>query len=117
MSVYREVRVRPVVRYIVTLFEMGEENYNEKQNECDIKESSMIQHSVQYGVFDNVDQANIVGRAIADMENAMDKNAVSDVVFEPARRLRIDWIRGPGEPQDAIRWELSEIGDGATVVS
>lgn len=97
MSHYREVRVRPVVRYVVTYFEMEEDG------------ASVGRSSVAYGTFDNVRQANIVGEAIANRENSLDKNAVRDVVFEPARGLKINWLRGPGEPQEAIRWELTEI--------
>lgn len=99
MPTYREVRVRPVVRYIVTFFEMDDDDQN------------VGQQSIQYGIFDNVDQANIVGEAVAMRENRLDKNAVSEVVFEPARRLKIDWLRGPGESKEAIRWELSEVED------
>lgn len=101
MSVYREVRVRPVVRYIVTLFEEYDDG------------KSVGRSSVAYGVFDNVQQANIVGEAIADREMVLhtelgpnDSSVASKVNFEPARRLKIDWTRGPGEPQEAIRWHL-----------
>ena len=85
---YREIRVRPVVRYIVTDFS------------CDDDYGS--QSSTQFGVFDNVESANTVAYALAADEPAK-------IVVEPARKLRIDWLRGPGEPQEAIRWELTEV--------
>lgn len=97
MSFYREVRVRPVVRYVVTLYESEDDG---------LKQSG---GSTAFGTFDNAIYANIVGEAIAERERRADKNEASDVVFEPARPLRIDWLRGPGEPQEAIRWELSEV--------
>lgn len=88
MSNYREVRVRPVVRYIVTDYELEDDGPNQSQR------------STAYGVFDNVEAANRAGRAIAA--------ETPGAVFEPARALRIHWIRGPGEPKENIRWELSE---------
>lgn len=98
MSYYREVRVRPVVRYIVTLFEqVSDEGVLDGQN------------SQSLGEFANVDSANLVAAALYRdyMTEARKSNRVT--VYEPARKLRIDWIRGPGEPQENIRWELSEV--------
>jgi hypothetical protein len=98
MISYREVRVRPVVRYIVTYFEEESGDGNAGQS------------SVSYGMFENADHANIVGQAIAEREQRSPERHVSDVVFEPVRPLKIHWLRGPGEPQEAIRWELRETG-------
>jgi hypothetical protein len=92
MSSYREIRVRPVVRYVVTDFTCDEDYKN--------------QRSIPYGEFDNVDRANAVAHALAEAETIAD--GFLDIVVEPARKLRIDWLRGPGEPREAIRWELSE---------
>lgn len=89
---YREIRVRPVVRYIVTDFTCDDDYKNQK--------------SIPFGQFDNVDRANVVAYALAEAEAAA--NGSKEVVVEPARKLRIDWLRGPGEPQENIRWELSE---------
>lgn len=89
---YHEIRVRPVVRYIVTSFS------------CDDDYGS--QKSVEFGEFDNVDRANIVAHAMAEADGAI--NPASPTIVEPARKLRIDWTRGPGEPKEAIRWHLSE---------
>ena len=85
---YREIRVRPVVRYIVTDFSCDEDYGDQK--------------SVPFGEFDNVGRANTVAYALAASEP-------EKTVVEPARKLRIDWFRGPGEPQEAIRWELTEV--------
>lgn len=85
---YREIRVRPVVRYIITDYTSDEQ--------------ANAHSSVGLGMFDNAETANQVARAVANEEG-------EDVVFEPARQLKIDWLRGPGEPKDAIRWELSEV--------
>lgn len=90
---YREIRVRPVVRYVVTDFT------------CDDDYGS--QKSVPFGEFDNVDRANVVAYALAEAEAAA--NGTPMCVVEPARKLRIDWLRGPGEPKEAIRWELTEV--------
>src|ERR1700733_14197336 len=98
MSIYREVRVRPVVRYIVTYYELEDEGPSQGSS------------STAYGVFESVKHANIVGDAIAGRENVRSEGCgFPPVVFEPARKLRIDWLRGPGEPQEAIRWVLSEV--------
>lgn len=90
---YREIRVRPVVRYIVTDFTCDEDYGNQK--------------SIPFGEFDNVDRANVVAYAMAEAEATANGTAMA--IVEPARKLRIDWIRGPDEPQEAIRWELSEV--------
>jgi hypothetical protein len=89
---YREIRVRPVVRYIVTDFTCDDDYGN--------------QRSIPFGEFDNVDRANTVAHALAEVETIAD--GFLDIVVEPARKLRIDWLRGPGEPKEAIHWELSE---------
>ncbi len=91
MSYYREIRVRPVVRYIVTEFS------------CD--EDYADQQSVPFGEFDNVERANEVAASLASVAERDGRQ----VVLEPARKLRIDWTRGPDEPREAIRWELSEV--------
>lgn len=90
---YREIRVRPVVRYIVTDFTCDDDYGNQK--------------SIAFGEFDNVDRANVVAYALAEVEAAA--NGCKEAIVEPARKLRIDWLRGPGEPKEAIRWELSEV--------
>lgn len=98
MSYYREVRVRPVVRYIVTLFEQVSD-----EGACD------GQNSQPLGEFDNVESANNVGAALwRDYMREAETKPDRVTVFEPARKLRIDWLRGPGEPQEAIRWVLTE---------
>lgn len=83
MSEYVEVRVRPVVRYVVTRFR-SDHDTNRQSSEA-------------LGEYDNVLAANTVASVLAYSDGA---------VFEPARRLKIDWLRGPGEPPEAIRWEL-----------
>lgn len=88
MSDYREIRVRPVVRYIVTDFSCDDEYQNQK--------------SIEFGEFDNVERANLVAYSLGTRASA----DISSVVVEPARKLKIGWLRGPGEPQEAIRWEL-----------
>lgn len=88
---YREIRVRPVVRYIVTDFTADNDFRDQK--------------SIEFGEFDNVDRANVVAHALAD---AALKEGPKPVV-ETARKLRIDWLRGPGEPKESIRWELGEV--------
>jgi hypothetical protein len=90
---YREIRVRPVVRYIVTDFTTDDDHRNQK--------------SIEFGEFDNVDRANVVAYAMAEAEAAVNGSPMA--IVEPARKLRIDWLRGPGEPREAIRWELSEV--------
>lgn len=100
MSFYREVRVRPVVRYIVTLFERIEDGISPDGR----------QHSQALGEFDNVNSANNVAAALFRDFNAHETPDDPEriTVYEPARKLHIDWSRGPGEPQEAIRWVLSE---------
>jgi hypothetical protein len=90
---YREIRVRPVVRYVVTDFTCDDDYGNHR--------------SIPFGEFDNVDRANVVAYALAEAEAAA--NGSKEAVVEPARKLRIDWIRGSGEPKEHIRWELSEV--------
>ena len=51
---YREIRVRPVVRYIVTDFTCDDDYGNQK--------------SIPFGEFDNVDRANVVAYAMAEAE-------------------------------------------------
>ena len=82
---YREIRVRPVVRYIVT-----EYHQDEKSSGCEGVSAE----------FSNVRDANKVAEMLI--------GARDNVVYEPARELRIDWVRGPDEPKEAIRWVLSE---------
>lgn len=90
---YHEVRVRPVVRYIITEFTSDENG----------------QSSTALGEFENVRAANRIGELVANSLNGPpEMSGKSSVVFEPARALKIDWIRDPGEPKEAIRWQLSE---------
>ncbi len=86
---YREIRVRPVVRYIVTDFECSDDMRS--------------QSSTSLGLFDNAKLANRVAEAVVDDARAHTDQSVE---FEPARQLKIEWLRGPGEPKEAIRWEL-----------
>lgn len=95
---YHEIRVRPVVRYIVTSFTADDDYRNQK--------------SIEFGEFDNVDRANVVAYAMAEADKAI--NPGFPTIVEPARKLRIDWLRGPGEPKEAIRWELREVEQPAT---
>ena len=90
---YREIRVRPVVRYVVTDYTAGDDNSTAQ--------------SIPFGEFDNVERANVVAYALAEAEAAA--NGSPEPVVEPARKLRIEWLRGPGEPKEAIRWELREV--------
>lgn len=87
---YHEIRVRPVVRYVVTEYRQYEGTRGS---------------SVSLGEYDNVDLANHIGKLVADSRLG------AKVVFEPARSLRIEWIREPGAPQETIRWALHETGD------
>lgn len=89
---YREIRVRPVVRYVITDYSMDEDKGTSS--------------SSPLGMFENVDSANRLAAALA-----LDIAASGDPapVLEPARQLRIEWLRGPGEPKEAIRWELIEV--------
>jgi hypothetical protein len=89
---YHEIRVRPVVRYIVTDFTADDDFGNQK--------------SIEFGEFDNVDRANVVAYALAEAEAGA--NGSPEALVEPARKLRINWLRGPGEPKEAIHWELRE---------
>jgi hypothetical protein len=91
---YREIRVRPVVRYIVT-------DYS-----CD--DDANTQSSVALGIFDNASLANRVGEAVASSTQSPEYGG-TPVIFEPARQLKIDWLRASGDPKEAIRWELSEV--------
>jgi len=89
---YHEIRVRPVVRYVLTDFTASD----------DMREQS----SVALGTFDNAALANRVGDAVVgDLRRHTDQ----PIVFEPARQLKIHWLRGPDEPKEAIRWELEEV--------
>lgn len=86
----REIRVRPVVRYIVTDFSSDDDSRN--------------QSSVGFGIFDNALQANMVAEALANHIKGP-----PSPILETARQLRIDWKRRPGEAKEAIHWELSEV--------
>ena len=88
MSIH-EIRVRPVVRYIVTEYKADD----------DMRNAS----SSPFGVFDSVHDANRVAEAMA-------VQAGDGVNVEPARALRIDWNREPGAPKESIWWTLHEIG-------
>lgn len=88
---YREIRVRPVVRYVVTEYHHADDPSGKRNS-----------GSVAFGEFENVHMANTVAAA-------MHAQAPSGTVLEPARPLRIEWLRGPGEPKEAIRWELRDL--------
>lgn len=87
---YHEIRVRPVVRYIVTSY----------------TEDGPNSESSEFGEFGNVDRANVVAYAMAEADKAI--NPDCHTVVEPARKLMICWSRDPGEPKEAIEWHLSE---------
>ena len=81
----REIRVRPIIRYIVT--------------DYDQRRSSAL------GEFPSVATANLVATAVAHRASALD-NLPIDV--ELCRPLRIEAIRGPEQPRPAVRYELRE---------
>ena len=83
MSEYVEIRVTPVVRYIVMRNRHDDDMY--------------LASSEELGEFDTVLPANEVAAVLASSTGA---------VCEPARQLKIAWLRGPGEPKEHIRWEL-----------
>nr|WP_279183907.1 hypothetical protein [Acetobacter syzygii] len=94
---YREIRVRPVVRYIITEFTCDDDMKN--------------QSSTEWGEFDNAHRANVMANSMRYAEHYMGDNGVAvgpETVVEECRPLRIRWERGPGEPKEAIQWKLEE---------
>lgn len=89
---YHEIRVRPVVRYIVTEYKSDDE----------LNTAS----SASLGEFENVRNANRVGQILAETLSAQYESEGGRVVFEPARSLRIEWLRAPND--STTRWELRE---------
>lgn len=86
----REIRVKPVVRYLLTDFiAIGDKRTHEP-----------------LGEFSSASAANRIGAALAYQARLQ---AGATVVYEPARTLRIDAVRGPGQPHPAVRWELREV--------
>lgn len=109
MSEYREIRVRPVVRYIVT-------DYRSEVT-ADGKSTSS---SEGCGEFPSAEAANKVGFALWHMAQGECSDLGNMPVFEPSRNLRLEWDRPPGAPQHAIRWTLIDDGalmEGATAWS
>lgn len=89
---YREIRVRPVVRYVVTEYQDG----NGRRG------------TVQLGEYNSVSAANQVAIALAYKSRIQDE---AQTVFEAARGLRIDTIRGDSAPKTAIRYTLREVAN------
>lgn len=84
----REIRVNPVVRYVVT-------DWLEGRGARDVGEFASAELANQYA---------------ADRCFALRvRDAQSGVSLDPARQLRIDTIRAPGSPKPPTRWELREV--------
>jgi hypothetical protein len=64
---YHEIRVRPVVRYIVTSFTWIEGGGG----------------SVEFGEFDNVDRANVVASALAEADSAINPDCPTVLRLHP----------------------------------
>jgi len=94
MSIYREIRVRPVVRYVITEFLDDESRRG----------------SSQIGEFNSASVANAIGDALAYRSRMLEK---SHVTFEPTRPLRIDAIRGEGKPRPSVEYRLREVNEDA----
>lgn len=83
----REIRVRPVVRYVLTQYDTA------------------ARGPVTMGEFDNAVAANVLAGALAHQARAVSQ---SPVEIELCRPLRIDVIRGAGQPRPAVRYELRD---------
>jgi hypothetical protein len=93
---YREVRVMPVVRYAVqTIMHIEDDKGVTSYDVTTLAETS------------DVNKANAI--AISLQLVSRNDSIRPSPVLETARALRIDWLRGPGEPKEAIHWELSEV--------
>jgi hypothetical protein len=89
---YHEIRVKPIVRYQISDYEVV----------------GNTRKSVALLICESAGAANRVASAIARaarMDNA------GDVLFEPVRPLRIDVMRGPGNPRAATYYELREASE------
>jgi hypothetical protein len=109
MAHYHEIRVRPVVRYVVTEYQSDEDDRSVS--------------SAALGEFDSVEFANRTAEALAwaiyctrlgcnvvlRSHPAPPDEGPGRPVVVPARALKIDWTRAPGAPQDAIEWHLHEV--------
>lgn len=95
--VYREIRVRPVVRYIIT-----EYTHDDGANS---------QSSQSWGEFDNCHKANVMANSMRYAEHHMGGGVAvgPETVVEEARPLRIEWNRAPGAPREDIYWTLEEV--------
>ncbi len=89
---YHEIRCRPIVRYIVTDYEIVGNS----------------RKSISIGEFAAAGAANRVASAIA---RAARLDNAGEVLFEPVRPLRIDVMRGPGNPRAATYYELREAAE------
>jgi hypothetical protein len=88
MPATREIRVLPIVRYMIT--------------DWDGKSSRPS------GLFDTAGQANRIGHAIAYEARLQ---AGAEVEFEPARALKIDVLRKPGQPRPLVNYVLREVAE------
>jgi hypothetical protein len=91
---YREIRVRPVVRYLVTEYLDAGDQYR--------------RGTTQLGEFENVSSANRLASALAYQSRLQDE---AETVFEPARSLRIEVERGRGQPRPPVTYLLREVAD------
>jgi hypothetical protein len=82
-SNHREIRVRPIVRYVVTDYRR--------------------QTSTALGEYASVVSANLVASALAYQARSL---ASEPVELELSRSLRIETIRGPSAPRPTVRYEL-----------
>jgi hypothetical protein len=89
---YHEIRCKPVVRYVVSDYEVV----------------GNTRKSISIGEFAAAGAANRVASAIA---RAARLDNDGDVLFEPVRPLRIDVMRGPGNPRPATYYELREASE------
>jgi hypothetical protein len=87
---YVEIRVRPVVRYVITEW-ISEDDENGR----------MASSSIAYGEFDNAGQANLVAGCLQRELGG---------VLEECHSLRIHWLRAPGADKEDIRFEIEDQG-------
>lgn len=91
---YREIWVRPVVRYLVTEYvDDGEQRYR---------------GTTEVGEFQSVAVANRLASALAYQSRLRDE---AETRFEPARGLRVEIVRGQGKPRPPVTYVLKEVAD------